>query len=361
MVREGYWDRSDVEAALRPVGVRQDEIEYLLIAEDLDYQKRYLDAEVDRLVQLYRKGQIGSQELALGLSAIIVRPERVAQIVAMEEARRLPSPKAVTPVVESPLVKTLVTQAVSSWTAAYRKWEISADDLEAGLAIVTQDPALARELRRVEESRYRPAPPAPPPAPEDPVIAASRRAAIASWIDQYRKGQISADVLELGLSPLIQDAERVKQIRRLEELRAPSPPGILPEAGEDPEIAALRQEVVRGHVELFRKRVIELDELYAYLVADGLSEPMARATAITQAVKRLQVPPLDSPYFQRDLLQPAVDEAMETLSAQLERGEITREQFDAQLLGVGVDAKVVAYVGDVAELRRFMREHSCLC
>jgi len=355
MLRAGYYTREEAEAALRPLGVRQDEIEYIMVAEELAYQQQYLGEQVQYLIDEYRKGQLDLESLRLGLSTIIMRPERVEQMVASEQVRALPTPKRVTPVTENPLVKGLVTQAVSSWTAAYRKWEISADDLEAGLTIVTRDPSLAHQLRLVEESRYRPAPPAPKPAPEDPVVAASRRAAIASWISQFRDGKISAEVLEIGLSSLIPDPERVRQLRQIEELRAPAAAGVVPAPGEDPAMAAARQQAVQAHIGMFAKRLLSIGELYAYLVADGLSEALARSTVITQAVKRLQVPPIDSPYFQRDIWQPIADEGIRAFCSAYEAGEITRDQLEQSLLGMGIDAKVVTYLADVEELKAIMR------
>ncbi len=355
MVREGYWGRTEVENVLRPLGARQDEIEYLMLAEDLDYQHKYLTDQVTSLQEAFRKGAISRQDLSLGLSTIIVRPERVAQIVAREEIRALPTPKAVAPAKEDPLIKTLTTQAVSSWTKAYRDWQITAADLELGLAVVLRDPARAAELRRIEETRYRPAPVVAPGPPEDPTVAASRRASIASWIQQYRDGTISADVLELGLTPLINNPELVKQIRKLEELRAPISPDIVPVYEEDPSLAAARQEYVRAHLEMFSKRLITLQELYGYLLVDGLAEALARATALTQAMKRVKAPPVDSPYFLRDRMRSALDDAIDAYTMMVQRAEITIDEYRINLVAAGVDPDLAAYLADTEEVRQFLR------
>ena len=356
MLREAYWDRADAAAVLRPLGVREEELELLALAEEIDYQNRYLDGEVSRLVEAFRKGEVSRQDLSLALSAIIVKPERVAQLVAREEVRALPKPKPVAPAKEDPLVKSLTTSAVGSWTKAYRDWRIAAADLELGLTIVLQDPALAARLVGIEETRYRPPPAVPAPPPEDPVVAASRRASIASWIKQFRDGDISIEEMELGLSPLIDDRERLLQIRQLEELRARPAPEIIPPYEEDPLLAQVREETVRGHLEMFRKRQIALAELYAYLVADGLAEALARATALTQAFKRLKAPALDSPYFQQDRLRDAIDEHIDAYTRQVERRQITIDEYRAYLLAAGVDPDVVQYLVDTQEVRAFLRQ-----
>ena len=355
MVREAYWDRSEVEGMLRPLGVRQDEIEYLMMAEELDYQKGYLDDQVTGLLESFRKGVLSRQDLSLALSTIIVKPERVGQIVAREEVRALPKPVAIAPAKEPTIIKSLVTQAVSSWTKAYRDWKITADELELGLTIVLQDAVLAGKLVAVEQTRYRPAPLAPPPPPEDPIVAASRRAAIASWIAKYRAGEITADVMEMGLSPLIADRERLLQIRHLEELRAPQPAEIIPPYEEDPLMAAVREESVRGHLAMFSKRLISLGELYSYLVADGLAEALARATALTQAYKRIKPASPDVAYFQQDQLREAIDAAISGYTLMLEKGQITLEEFRVDLLAAGVDPDVVVYLCDTQEVRAFLR------
>ncbi len=200
MVREGYWGRIEAEAALRPMGVREEEIEYLILAEEIDYQNRFNDGQVLYYNESFRKGEISRQDLSLLLSTIIVKPERVAQIVSREVVRALPKPKAVVPVREDPRVKSLVTQAVNSWTKGYRAWELEEEELEIGLTIVLQDPDLAKQMVMVERTRYRPEPPPPKPPVEDPLIRKSRVAAIASWVSQFREAKITADVTSIFIT-----------------------------------------------------------------------------------------------------------------------------------------------------------------
>jgi len=161
-------------------------------------------------------------------------------------------------------------------------------------------------------------------------------------------------MLELGLAALIVDPDLVRLIRQIEELRAVPAPDILPPWEEEPLVAAVRQETVRGHIEMFRKRLIDIDELYAYLLADGLAEPLARATALTQALKRIKTPPLESPYFQKDRLRALIDEAIGSYTRMLELGQITMEEFEAYLAGAGVDPDVITYLGDTQEVRQFI-------
>ncbi|MCK4298972.1 MAG: hypothetical protein KAX80_05535, partial [Planctomycetes bacterium] len=178
-------------------------------------------------------------------------------------------------------------------------------------------------------------------------------AAIASWIKRFRDGDIEAPMLEIGLSPLIDNIERVRLMRQVEESRARAAPDIIPLPEEDPLMAALRQETVRAHLDLFARRLLGIDELYAYLLADGLAEPLARSTALSQALKRIASPPFDSPYFQRDRLRPLLDEAIEGYTLMLEQGELSLGEYQANLLAVGVDPAIVTYLADTQEVRQF--------
>lgn len=128
---------------------------------------------------------------------------------------------------------------------------------------------------------------------EDPVAAASRRADIADAVQRFREGQISAPELELTLAGLIPVPGLAVQIRQVEELRAAPTPGIIPLPEEHPAMAAVREETVRAHIDMFRRREIPVQELYVYLLADGLPEALARSTALSQALKRIDTPPLD--------------------------------------------------------------------
>jgi len=354
MVRAGFWGRDQVREALTPVGGRQEEVELLLAAEELDYMKEYLQGEVLYYQEAYRKGQVSDQDLSLALSTIIVRPERVSQIVARERVRALTKPKAISPPKEDPLVTKLRNQAVDSWLKRFRSWEISSEDLQLGLTIVLDDRSRAASLVEVELTRYRPLPEEPLPPEEDAIVASTRRSTIASWVTLFREGQLSADELELRLSPLIVDHDTVVQIRQLEELRARPAPDIIPPPSEDTAIAQLRQEMVQGHLEQFRKRLIGLGQLLTYLVADGLGVDLARSTVITEGSKRVKMPPLDSPYFLQDALQDLIQQGMTSYEEQYLRGQITINQFVAWLTGIGADPDLVTYLADVASLKAFL-------
>jgi hypothetical protein len=354
MVRAGFWGRDQVREALTPVGGRQEEVELLLATEELDYMKEYLQGEVLYYQESYRKGQVSDQDLELALSTIIVRPERVSQIVARERVRALTKPKAISPPKEDPLVTQLRNQAVDSWLKRFRSWEISSEDLQLGLTIVLDDRDRAASLVEVERTRYRVPPEEPLPPAEDPILASTRRSTIASWVTLFREGQLSADELELRLSPLIVDHDTVVQIRQLEELRARPAPDIIPPPEEDTGIAQLRQEMVQGHLEQFRKRLIGLGQLLTYLVADGLGVDLARSTVITEGSKRVKMPPLDSPYFLQDALQDLIQQGMSSYEDQYVRGQITINQFVAWLTGIGADPDLVTYLADVASLKAFL-------
>jgi len=355
MVRAGFWGRDQVREALTPVGGRQDEVELILAAEELDYMKDYLAGEILYYQESYRKGQVSDQDLSLALSTIIVRPERVSQIVAREKVRALTKPKAISPPKEDPLVTKLRNQAVDSWLKRFRSWEISSEDLQLGLTIVLDDRDRAASLVEVERTRYRVPPEEPLPPAEDPIVASTRRSTIASWVTLFREGQLSADELELRLSPLIVDHDTVVQIRQLEELRARPAPDIIPPPSEDSALSDLRQEMVQGHLQQFRKRLIGLGQLYVYLVGDGLGLDLARSTVITEASKRVKVPPLDSPYFLQDALMDLIEQGMTSYEEQYLAGRITINQFVAWLTGIGADPDLVTYLADVASLKAFLR------
>jgi len=159
MVREGYWGRAEARAALEPMGVRGEEVEYMILAEEIDYQNRFNDAEVQYYIESYRKDEISRQDFTMALSTMIVRSERIAQIVAREDTRKLPKPKPLVEAAEDPLTTSLVRSSVTSYTKAYRDYEIDLEDLRLGLTIILQDPELVDALVDAEALRYRPLPP----------------------------------------------------------------------------------------------------------------------------------------------------------------------------------------------------------
>lgn len=95
----------------------------------------------------------------MALSTMIIKPERIAQIVAREDTRKLPKPKPLVEAAEDPLTKTLVRSAVTSYTKAYRDYEISLQDLRLALDIILQNPTLVAAMIDAEALRYRPPPP----------------------------------------------------------------------------------------------------------------------------------------------------------------------------------------------------------
>jgi len=324
------------------------------MAEELDYQKGYLDDQVRLYKEAFRKGEIHLQDLTLALSTIIVKPERVAQEVARERVRALKKPKPIVAPKEDPLVTSLRRQAINSWIKLYREWKIDAEDLLLGLTIVVEDPDLAAEMVAVELTRVRPDPPVPLPPPKDPIVAKSERQAIASWIKAFRDEEIDKDELELGLVQLIPVVDTLAQVVALEELRWRPTPELIPPVSEDPELAKIRAEAVRGHIEMFQKRLIVIEQLYAYLLADGLVEPVARDTVITQATRRLRIPRLDSPYFLKDVIRDLVDQGLLAYEDLYMREEITIDQYVAWLTTITADPDVVTYLADTLTLRRFL-------
>jgi len=354
MVRAGYWNEGDVRQALEPYGVREEEIHSIVLAEDLDYQKSYLDDEVNLYKESFRKGEISEQDLTLALSSIYVKTERVTQEVTRERIRALPKPKTVTPLERDPLITRLRTQAIDSWIKGYRAWEISQDDLLLGLTIVTQDRSLAEQMLATELTHRRPATAAPEAPAEDPLVSASRRQAIATWISAYRDGTIDDVLLETYLSALIPNETTRHQVVELEKLRYYPTPDLIAPAEEDPELAKIRSEFVRGHLEMFQSRLIGLDELYAYLLADGLVEPLSRATVITQASKRISPPAASSDYFLKDTMRDLIEQGLERYQELYLAGEITLAEYRGWISGLVEDPVVVLYLVDQVDLKRFV-------
>lgn len=353
MLHEAYWTEANAKQFLAPLGVRPEEIHMMAVAEELDYQKSYLDDQVNYYVAAFAKSQISDQDLKLALTTIYVKAERVAQVIAREKIRKLPTPKAVTPVELNSNVTRLRTQAVDSWLKQFRAWEISDDDLLLSLTIIVQDPDLARAMVSVELTRFRPAPPTPKPAAEDPLLAAARRQAIATWVAAFRAGEIDAGELELYLEPLIANAALRRQLVQLERLRYSPTPDLIQHVTEDDEIAKVRAEYVRGHIEMFSKRQITLEQLYQYLQVDGLVEPLARATAITQATKRIRMPAIDSPYYLQAQHAELIDVGLQMYEDAYMAGEITLAQYEAWIATLARDQDVVTYLSDVLALKKF--------
>lgn len=119
-------------------------------------------------------------------------------------------------------------------------------------------------------------------------------------------------------------------------------------------MAKIRQEAVRGHIEMFQKRLIGTDELYIYLLGDGLVEQVARDTVITQATRRVKVPALDSPYFLQDVMRGLIDQGLLAFEEMVIEGTITLDQYVAWLTGLSVDGDVITYLADTLTLRRFL-------
>jgi len=353
MLRDAYWTEDDAAAYLIPLGVRPEEIHSMATAADLDYQHAYLDDQVTYYVAAFAKGEISEQDLDLALSTIYVRPERAAQVIARERIRKLPATKTVTAVKEDYNITRLRTQAINSWIAQYHAWEISSQDLLLGLTVVTRDAVLAGRLLDVELTRFRPTPAKPKAPAEDPLLAAARRQAIATWVEAFRDGEIDNGQLELYLQPLVTSKPVRQQLVALERLRYSPTPELLPPPVENEEIAKVRAEYVRGHIELFARRQIGVEQLYQFLQADGLVEPLARATAITQATKRIKQPSLMSPYYLADVHAELIDAGLQAVEESYAAGEITLAAYEAWLAPLARDQAVVTYLADVLALRKF--------
>jgi hypothetical protein len=143
------------------------------------------------------------------------------------------------------------------------------------------------------------------------------------------------------------------QLVQLEQLRYAPNPAYLPAPVEDSAIAKVRAEYVRGHIEMFAKRLIDVDQLYQDLLADGLTEALARATTITQATQRIKIPGIDSPYYLSKVLADLIDAGQQAYEAEYMTDQISLAQYRAWLLTLTADGDVVTYLADVLALRKF--------
>jgi hypothetical protein len=353
MIREAYWTEAQAVEALEPFSVRSEEVHMLYVAEELDYQKGYLDDQVQYYKEAFRKGQLTEQSLTLALSTIYTREERIAQEVARERVRKLPTPKITTEVMEPTEVKRLKTQAINSWTKQFRDWSIDAEELLLGLTIIVQDPDLAADMVAVERSRFREPPEEPETAPEDPVVSSTRRQAIASWITQFREGTITNKELETYLQPLVPDQETRELVVALEQMRYNPSPDLIALEEENEGVAATRAEYVRAHCAMFQKRTIHIEQLYNYLLADGLDERLAQATCLTQASKRIRVPAPDSLIYRDDVVALLAEEGIAGYEQEYLSGQITLATYTAWLQSIVQDPDVAIYLADVLALKRF--------
>jgi len=177
---------------------------------------------------------------------------------------------------------------------------------------------------------------------------------VKAFTDAFYKDVITEEELRLSLSTIFVKPERVEQVISREKLRKypkPKPPAA---PKEDPAVTRLRSEWVQAHIAMFRKRVIGIENLYGYLLADGLSEALTRATVVKEAASRIKAPPLDSPYFLSKSLQLLVKEELADYDDAYMDGTITLGEYLAALRAMGLDDDTATYLADVARLRRFL-------
>lgn len=305
-------------------------------------------------IQLYRDWEIDERDLLLGLTIVVQDPALAEEMVKAEKTRVRAAPEEPAYPAEAPPAAKARRDSIASWVAAYREGEITADELDHNLEPLIPNVETRREVVRLELLRYTPPPAEPVPPEEAPLAAQSRRQAIASWISAFRAGEFGPEELELKLTPLIPDRDTRLQVVELEQLRYVPTPELIPPPSEDEAMAKIRQEAVRGHIEMFQKRLIGTDELYIYLLGDGLVEQVARDTVITQATRRVKVPALDSPYFLQDVMRGLIDQGLLAFEEMVIEGTITLDQYVAWLTGLSVDGDVITYLADTLTLRRFL-------
>lgn len=120
MIRDGWWWRGEPEALLRPRGVRQDEIELMYAAEQLDYQHGVLEKWVDIYTEQRRKGEFTEEDHRLALASLGMHPIRLEQEVLMETVRLLPKPTAPAAPKPSPEEAKILSDYTQAYIELYR-------------------------------------------------------------------------------------------------------------------------------------------------------------------------------------------------------------------------------------------------
>ncbi|MDP2325013.1 MAG: hypothetical protein Q8N51_13430, partial [Gammaproteobacteria bacterium] len=80
---------------------------------------------------------------------------------------------------------------------------------------------------------------------------------------------------------------------------------------------------------------------------------LVRATVITQATKRIKMPPIESPFYLQEQHAELIDAGLQMYEQAYMAGEITLAQDNAWLTTLAKDQDVVTYLADVLALRKF--------
>ena len=94
LYREGWMSLGEFEGWLHKAGLSHEEIMVTKEAQDLRYRLDYARELLAVSREHFRKDLITAGDYYLDLLAFGCRPERAAALVALEEARRLPKPRA---------------------------------------------------------------------------------------------------------------------------------------------------------------------------------------------------------------------------------------------------------------------------
>jgi len=153
MIRDGWWWRGEVEGLLRPRGVRQDEIELMYAAEQLDYQHGVLEKWVDIYTEQRRKGEFTEEDHRLALASLGMHPIRLEQEVLMESVRLLPKPTAPAAPKPSPEEAKILSDYTQAYIELYRVRAIDLWQLYVYLLTLGYTEARAKATAFLEGTR----------------------------------------------------------------------------------------------------------------------------------------------------------------------------------------------------------------
>jgi len=153
LMRDGWWWRGEPEEVLRPLGIRQDEIELMRAAEQLDYQHKVLEEWVDIYTQERRKGTIDTDQHRLALASLGMHTLRAEQEILMETIRLLPTPTEPKAPKPDPEVAKILADYTKAYIELYRERAIDLWQLYTYLLALGYTKARAKSTCALEGAR----------------------------------------------------------------------------------------------------------------------------------------------------------------------------------------------------------------
>jgi len=108
------------------------------------------------------------------------------------------------------------------------------------------------------------------------------------WTDSYLKDLISDDELELQLSLLGVNRWRVDLMVRRAKVRKYKRPGKPVPTEQEKAMSQVRSRYSQAYITLYRKDLIDIDTLYAYLLEIGIVDDLAEATCFLEQARKME-------------------------------------------------------------------------